>query len=206
MLDSKNRKEKIKNWFRQNKANLVTTVGLIFAFILLSQVSFSPKNLAPILIVYSFAQLSDFVDGKIARKNKIESNFGAVIDPFRDKIIFLSKTILIIQHANKFHFSVFGFLFVIFFFESLTVFMAAIGIFWHIKGIKIVEISSSASGKKKTFCGFIVGLCIIFFLMFNEIVWVKIPALALVYIGFSLIVFWELKSVGEYEKKIKNTQ
>jgi CDP-diacylglycerol--glycerol-3-phosphate 3-phosphatidyltransferase len=42
------------------------------------------------LLLFSVAAFTDFLDGYLARKHKIVSNFGKIMDPLADKIIVLA--------------------------------------------------------------------------------------------------------------------
>ena len=52
------------------------------------------------LILYFFACISDFLDGYMARKFQLESNFGKFFDPIADKILVVS-IIFIMVVENK---------------------------------------------------------------------------------------------------------
>jgi CDP-diacylglycerol--glycerol-3-phosphate 3-phosphatidyltransferase len=49
------------------------------------------------IIIFSIAAASDWIDGHIARKYNIISNFGKVMDPLADKIMILSALICFVQ-------------------------------------------------------------------------------------------------------------
>lgn len=48
------------------------------------------------VILYAVACLSDFLDGYIARKFKIESKFGQLFDPIADKILVISVLFILV--------------------------------------------------------------------------------------------------------------
>ncbi len=50
------------------------------------------------LFLYVTACLSDFLDGYLARKFDIESNFGRFLDPIADKILIVSVLIILIAN------------------------------------------------------------------------------------------------------------
>tara|TARA_Y100000996_G_scaffold376555_1_gene328013 strand:- start:59 stop:598 length:540 start_codon:yes stop_codon:yes gene_type:complete len=73
---------------------MTTFINLItFSRILLAVVIFmllmSPNGYLLSLILFFFAGISDYFDGYLARKYKIESQFGEVLDPIADKILIL---------------------------------------------------------------------------------------------------------------------
>jgi CDP-diacylglycerol--glycerol-3-phosphate 3-phosphatidyltransferase len=83
--------------------NLLTGSRLILAAVFFSMLSFyqykgrgdSPDRwlLHWAFLVYLVALFTDFLDGYLARKWKIESAFGRVVDPFVDKVLVLGSFI-----------------------------------------------------------------------------------------------------------------
>ena len=59
-----------------------------------------PKYSWIALFFYVFACFSDFLDGYIARKFDIESNFGKFLDPIADKILIVALLIILLDN-NK---------------------------------------------------------------------------------------------------------
>lgn len=49
------------------------------------------------IVLFGIAAISDFLDGYLARKYKIISNFGKVMDPLADKILILSALVCFVQ-------------------------------------------------------------------------------------------------------------
>ncbi|GIW77811.1 MAG: hypothetical protein KatS3mg104_2874 [Phycisphaerae bacterium] len=80
--------------------NLITTARLVLAvvfFTILSWYQYGGRGHSILLTIGFFICLiaitTDWLDGYLARKWKVESGFGRVIDPFVDKILVLGSFI-----------------------------------------------------------------------------------------------------------------
>jgi CDP-diacylglycerol--glycerol-3-phosphate 3-phosphatidyltransferase len=70
----------------------------LFLWALFSPIRFN-DTLA--LILFSMAGFTDFLDGRIARKRGLITNFGILMDPLADKILICSAFIAFVElHAN----------------------------------------------------------------------------------------------------------
>ncbi len=69
-----------------NKLTLLR-IALTPVFLFLFFAEFVPHNHVFALIVFIIASVTDALDGKIARKNGIITNFGKIADPIADKIL-----------------------------------------------------------------------------------------------------------------------
>jgi CDP-diacylglycerol--glycerol-3-phosphate 3-phosphatidyltransferase len=49
-------------------------------------------------ILFAIAGLTDYLDGYLARKMKLTSNFGAFLDPIADKILVAGVLIMLVEH------------------------------------------------------------------------------------------------------------
>ena len=80
--------------------NLITASRLILAAAFFTLLSFyqyegrgDPLLLSSAFVIYIAALISDWLDGYLARKWKVEGAFGRVVDPFADKILVLGSFI-----------------------------------------------------------------------------------------------------------------
>jgi CDP-diacylglycerol--glycerol-3-phosphate 3-phosphatidyltransferase len=80
--------------------NLLTTGRLVLAAVFFALLGYyqyegrgSPNLLNVAFIVYVVALFTDFLDGYLARKWKVEGAFGRVVDPFVDKVLVIGSFI-----------------------------------------------------------------------------------------------------------------
>ena len=83
-----------------NLPNKLTTFRVIlipfFVFFLLAPYFEGYGNYIA-LVIFIVASLTDFLDGKIARKYNLVTNFGMFMDPLADKLLVCSAMICLIQ-------------------------------------------------------------------------------------------------------------
>ena len=68
----------------------VLRVILVPVFLIFTYVSAIPCHYILALVVFAAASITDMLDGKIARKNNLVTNFGKFLDPLADKILVIS--------------------------------------------------------------------------------------------------------------------
>lgn len=146
----------LKNWLLQNLANIVTVFGLVMAIWLLIIVVTSPEELWLILILAGVVGLTDFVDGKIARRLKIKSGLGSALDRLRDKV-FICPTLVIL---TWFYWPLVDKHLIFLAFTSalvvLIISLEALLLFsWFVGIIKKLDVASNKFGQRKMFCQFI---------------------------------------------------
>ncbi|MCC8017516.1 MAG: CDP-diacylglycerol--glycerol-3-phosphate 3-phosphatidyltransferase [Lachnospiraceae bacterium] len=68
-----------------------------FVFFLLADIGLGP--IAPViaLVIFIVASLTDLLDGKIARKYNLVTNFGKFMDPLADKLLVCSALICLVE-------------------------------------------------------------------------------------------------------------
>lgn len=74
----------------------ILRVLLIPFFILFFFWSSLPLNFLWALIIFSAASITDTLDGHIARKNNLVTNFGKLMDPLADKLLVISALVCIL--------------------------------------------------------------------------------------------------------------
>ena len=76
----------------------VSRFGLTIAFMVAICVEF-PYNETVALVLFSLAGLTDWVDGAVARRRNLITNFGILMDPLADKILTCSAFIAFASHG-----------------------------------------------------------------------------------------------------------
>ena len=77
----------------QHVPNLLTMARVVLSavfFLILNQYRYpiaNPAILWVAMAIYIIAALTDIADGYLARKYKVESTFGRIMDPFADKVL-----------------------------------------------------------------------------------------------------------------------
>lgn len=138
-----------------NIPNILTVFRLIlipvFIIIFFSK---NPNSLLYSIIIFLIAGLTDFLDGYLARRYKLTTRVGAVLDPLADKLMLITVlTCLVIKTYIP--------IWVLVIIAAKEVFMIFCGIFLYKKG---TIIASNLFGKASTIFFYIS----IFILVFSE--------------------------------------
>lgn len=130
--------------------NLLTTLRICFAFLLLAILLYGWELLPPSIhpswvnylacLLFCVASITDFFDGFIARNFQVTSVFGEIFDPLADKLLILSALLGLLVLGRADAWAVFLILGREFFITGLRVVAAA-------KGLKV---AASNLGKYKT--------------------------------------------------------
>jgi CDP-diacylglycerol--glycerol-3-phosphate 3-phosphatidyltransferase len=80
-----------------NLPNQLTVARLVLTFVFVALLSIDglPYGGTAALIVFSIAAFTDFLDGHIARKYSLITNFGKLMDPLADKILMCAGFVLL---------------------------------------------------------------------------------------------------------------
>ncbi|MDN3514255.1 MAG: CDP-diacylglycerol--glycerol-3-phosphate 3-phosphatidyltransferase [Candidatus Brocadia sp.] len=81
-----------------NLPNRLTLMRLLLAIVFFIFLSYRYYTIA--LAAFLLAWLTDWLDGYLARKKGLLTDFGRIADPFVDKIIVCGGFILLIQHGH----------------------------------------------------------------------------------------------------------
>lgn len=81
-----------------NLPNRLTLLRLLLAIVFFIFLSYRYYDIA--LFAFLLAWFTDWLDGYLARKKDLLTDFGRIADPFVDKIIVCGGFILLIQHAQ----------------------------------------------------------------------------------------------------------
>ena len=89
----------IKGGDRMNLPNKLTVLRMIMVpfFVVFLTVSAIPHHYLIAFVLFSAASYTDHLDGKIARKRKLITNFGKFMDPLADKILVVSALVCFLQ-------------------------------------------------------------------------------------------------------------
>ena len=84
---------------KENIPNALTLLRIIMIpiFILILSISKSVTGHIIAAIIFTIASLTDYLDGYLARKWNVVSNFGKFADPMADKLLVMSAFIMLIE-------------------------------------------------------------------------------------------------------------
>ena len=82
-----------------NLPNQLTVARLLLSFVFVALLSIDglPYGGTAALIVFSIAAFTDFLDGHLARKHSLITNFGKLMDPLADKILMCAGFVMLCE-------------------------------------------------------------------------------------------------------------
>jgi len=147
-----------------NLPNRLTLSRLLLAIVFFVFLSYNYYGVA--LFAYLLAWLTDWLDGYLARKKGLLTDFGRIADPFVDKVIVCGGFILLIQHANNIIPS-----WMVVVIVSREFLVNSLRSYSESKGI---EFGATMWGKAKMFIqSFTISMILLFFAYLNHIVFIK---------------------------------
>lgn len=79
-----------------NLPNQLTLLRFILTFVFVAAMSFEfPHSRSVAAIVFIIAAITDFLDGYLARKHNLVTNFGKLMDPLADKVLMCAGFIML---------------------------------------------------------------------------------------------------------------
>ncbi len=178
-----------------NLANKITIVRIIlvpiFMIILLMRIPYGEFFAWGVFIV---ASVTDALDGYIARRKKLVTNFGKFLDPLADKLLITAALITLVD-MGKLH--------------SIVAFII-IGREFAVTGLRVIAasegivISASKLGKSKTFAQVVAISAIMLQAGFANALWFNVPLSPLVDFVVLIAVVITIWSGLDYFYKNKN--
>ena len=191
---------KLRNWYKANRANFISTLRLLFAGMLIILGIWQPEQIVLMFILVLLSALSDWLDGKLARKLDIISEFGGFLDRLSDKLFICPMMVIIIWRywpvddiglISKVITE--GIVAVIIFLEILLILSGIWGLFHGL------TITSNEYGKKKMVFESIAVICWFLFLCLDKYldIGMLIPVIV---VDFCLTaaIYFALKSADGY--------
>ena len=84
---------------KENIPNTLTLIRVVMIPIFITILSLSHSYIGHVLaaVIFAIASITDYLDGFLARKWKVVSNFGKFADPMADKLLVMSAFIMMIE-------------------------------------------------------------------------------------------------------------
>jgi len=200
--------KKVKEWIFKNLANAVTIFGLIGTFWLLVIAINNPEQLWLILILAGLVSLTDLIDGLIARRLKIKSNFGSALDRLRDKVFICPLLIILAWYYPE---SLITASIVV---GTLTKALTAVIVLlesllltiWFIGIIKKLDVSSNQYGRIKMFHEFLVVIFWLISLTVKKYLDFSLIHFSIYLIDFIMVItiYLAIRSLEGYYQKYNN--
>lgn len=177
-----------------NLPNKITLfrVFLLPVFIVFMLVTAIPNNSFWALVIFCIACLSDFVDGRIARKYKLITDFGKLMDPLADKLLVCSALICFVDVRPAFP----SFVAIIIIAREFTI--SAIRLLAADNG---VVIAASKWGKAKTVVQMFMCIAFIWNLDYE---WFAITSVVLMYLATALTIISLIDYIYKNRKIFSN--
>jgi len=155
----------------KNLPNYITSIRLIFSIPLI--IFLETNNTFFVWLIILFGGITDYLDGYLARKLKLKTKIGAILDPLADKVFIIIPFIWLCKYE-------------IIPFWSLSILLIREFIVATYRGMQVNGLPSLVIGKYKTFLQFI--SLVILFSNFNQF-HIHNIGLIMYWISFALTIF-----------------
>lgn len=85
-----------KSWLKKNAANIITGSRLVASIVMF----FLPDFSKSFFIAYTYAGLTDFIDGPIARKTNTVSKIGSKLDSISDLLLYVLMMVKMLPYLK----------------------------------------------------------------------------------------------------------
>lgn len=75
-------------------------LALTAVFVAVVSIESIPQRYSAGLILFVIAAITDFLDGHLARKHNLVTNFGKLMDPLADKVLMCSAFVILTRHGQ----------------------------------------------------------------------------------------------------------
>lgn len=167
----------------------VTRIIMIPIFVALFYLPVIPFNYVLSAVVFALASITDFLDGKIARKYNLVTNFGKFLDPIADKVLVSTALIVLLCPIEDVSLYPFGLNWCACIFVAVILARELI-----VSGFRLVAsgsgkvIAADKSGKFKTFFTDLTILVLLIACQFSE-KWLSIVGFCLLAISTLLTIY-----------------
>lgn len=86
-----------------NLPNQLTVARLLLTGCFVAVLSTLPFAATIALALFSLASISDYLDGEIARRRQLITDFGKLMDPLADKVMMAAAFIMLVPTAHSPH-------------------------------------------------------------------------------------------------------
>jgi CDP-diacylglycerol--glycerol-3-phosphate 3-phosphatidyltransferase len=82
-----------------NLANQLTFARFLLALVLFVLIAL--KSWVPCIVVFALAAVTDWLDGYLARRHKLSSSLGRILDPLVDKVLLCGTYVFLLPQGNE---------------------------------------------------------------------------------------------------------
>ena len=148
-------------------------------------------------LLFTAAAWSDFLDGFLARRYKITSNLGSLLDLLADKVLVSSILIFLVFYTGNIYLLILSTIIIL---REISI--SSLRLFLVSNGVEISNITPDKFGKLKTFLQMFSLSLLLIYPFFGNIFFISVLSLLLISTLFSIISFLNyLKIWSSLEEK-----